>query len=423
MEFLKKVLERIKPSEEENKKIKELANKIIDIIKKHSPNNVVDVLFLGSSARNTNLKGSYDIDIFILFDKSTSIDELENIGLELGKKAIEMLNGRYEINYASHPYVRGYIDNYKIDIVPCYKIDFGEKIISAVDRTPLHHKFLINKLNENLCDEVRLLKAFLKSLGLYGSDVKTKGFSGYLCELLIIYYGSFLNLLKDAKNWKKKKVIILDDIYEMYGNVKLPEFNEPLVVYDPVDINRNVAAALSLENYCKFIFYSNQFLENPSEEFFNNYIKKVEENLNNREKGKEIILKIVREKLSDDIIYPQLEKLTKAINKIIENHEFRILRSKCWLDDEFCYIYWEFLVYELPNVKLREGPDIFKKERVKKFVNKYDKIFIKNCKVYAFTERKYKNIEELLNDIINKKIPLPKIKNIDISKGYIYGIK
>ncbi|WP_456418899.1 CCA tRNA nucleotidyltransferase [Methanocaldococcus infernus] len=416
MKFLKKILEEVKPSEEEVRELKEVANKVIDKIKEFSDNSVLEVLHLGSSARNTNLKNDFDIDIFILFDKSLSIEELERKGLELGKKALESLGGSYVISYASHPYVKGKLGKYNIDIVPCYKIEFGEKIISAVDRTPLHHKFLVERLNEKLCDEVRLLKAFLKSLNIYGSDVKTKGFSGYLCELLILKYGSFLNLLQDTQNWRLRKVIILDDIYKIYENPKFKEFDDPLIVYDPTDLNRNVASPLSKENFCKFVYYSWLFLSEPKEEFFYNYHKRLEEELNEREHGFIVKLEFPKEEV-DDIVYPQLEKLEKSINKHIIKNDFVPIRSKCYTTDNYCYIEWEFLVYELPNVKVIEGPPIFAKERVKSFIRKHKKTFVKDCKLCCYEERKYKNVLELFKDILNKKVPIAKTKHISLEKG------
>ncbi|WP_456471730.1 CCA tRNA nucleotidyltransferase [Methanocaldococcus sp.] len=416
MKFLYEVLEDFKPSKEEIRELKEVANRIINKIKEFSDNKVLDVLFVGSSARNTNLKNDFDIDIFILFDKSTPLEYLEKKGLEFGIKAIESLGGEYEISYASHPYVKGKVGKYSVDIIPCYQIDFGEKIISAVDRTPLHHKFLVKRLNNKLCDEVRLLKAFLKSLNIYGSDVKTKGFSGYLCELLILKYKSFLNLLENAKNWRLKEKIILEDIYNLYENPKFKEFDDPLIVYDPVDLNRNVASALSRENFCKFVYYSWLFLKNPNKEFFYNYYKKEEEKLNKRDRGFIVKLIFPKEEV-DDIVYPQLEKLKKSINSQIIKNDFTFLYSKCYTDEKYCYIEWEFLIYNLPNVKLIEGPPVFNKSRVESFLKKHDKVFIKDCKLCCYEERRYKHILDLLKDILNKKLPIAKTKNIDIGKG------
>ncbi|EHP86340.1 CCA tRNA nucleotidyltransferase [Methanotorris formicicus] len=436
MDILKDILHDIKPTEVEQKELKEMSNKIINKINKIIKENpkysvVIGVVQVGSTARNTHLRNNYDIDIFLIFDKNTDREILEEIGLEVGKKAVEELGGKYWVEYAEHPYTSAVIGKYSLDIVPCYKIRWGEKIISAVDRTPLHNEFLKRKLEKNkLCDEIRLFKKFLKGIGIYGSDLKTKGFSGYLCELLVIYYGSFIEVLKNAKDWKIGERIILEDIYKIYnldGDFKFRDFDAPLIVYDPVDINRNVAAALSKENFCKFIFYASMFLKNPSKEFFYNYCEHVDKKLEDREYGALLTLKIKRDKdIVDDIIYPQMEKLQKSINKIIQENEFVVLRCDIHADGEFCYLSWEFLVYELPNIRVKEGPSIFKKDRVERFIKKYDKHFIKGCRLYAYTTRKYKNVYDLFNDIVNGnlkgKISYPKYvnpENGEICKMYI----
>ena len=97
----------------------------------------------------------------------------------------------YEIRYAEHPYVHGIVKGVEVDVVPCYRLKDASRIKSAVDRTPFHHEWLKDRIKgkEN---EVRLLKGFLKANGLYGAEYKVRGFSGYLCELLIMFYGSFV---------------------------------------------------------------------------------------------------------------------------------------------------------------------------------------------------------------------------------------
>ncbi len=407
--ILEEVLKDISPDNKEKTELREFSNKVIEELKKILEYPAIDIVQVGSTARDSNLKNDYDIDIFIRFEKNTEKEQLKEIGLELGKKVVEKLNGKHWIEYAEHPYISAEVDKYSLDIVPCYKIDWNEKIISAVDRTPLHNEFLKERLEKrNLCDDVRLLKKFLKGIGIYGSDLKTKGFSGYLCELLIIHYNGFINLLKNAKDWKIGQKIILEDIFKIYNldeDYKFKKFNDPLIVYDPVDLNRNVAAALSKENLCKFIFYSHQFLENPSKDFFYDYRGKLRDILNDREKGLLITLKINRNKdIVDDVIYPQMDKLQKSINKVLKENDFEFLRYCNYADDDFCYLSWEFLIYELPNVKINEGPPVFDKERVNKFIKKNDKYFIKNCKVCAYTTRKYKNVHSLFNDMINGKL-------------------
>ena len=56
----------------------------------------------------------------------------------------------------------------------------------AADKSPFHTEYVTNKLDEEKRDQVRLLKKFLKSLGIYGAEIAKNGFSGYVTEVLIL---------------------------------------------------------------------------------------------------------------------------------------------------------------------------------------------------------------------------------------------
>lgn len=408
-DILNEVLNDIRPTELEKDKLKVFSDKIIAKIKDISKYPVLDIIQVGSTARDANLKDDHDLDIFLRFEKETDRDTLKESGLRIGKEVIDYFNGKSWVEYAEHPYVSGEIEKFNLDIVPCYGIENCEKIISAVDRTPLHNEFLIMSYkNKNLSDDIRLLKKFLKGLGIYGSDLKTAGFSGYLCELLILKYGGFLSLLSDVKNWRPNKSIVLNEIYEMYDLKKEHEFlnfDDSLVVYDPVDLNRNVAAALNEENLCKFIFYSKMFLENPSKEFFYGFDKKITDFLNIRERGYLLTLEISRpENIVEDVIYPQMEKIQKSINKLIKEHDFEYIRYQNFADENTCYLSWEFLIHELPDVKIRTGPPVYSEPGVVNFITHNEHYFVKGCNVCAYKTRKYKNIQILFEDIVNGKL-------------------
>ena len=411
--IIEEVLEDITPGEEEKEELRKLSKRIIDelysVIRDEGLDDIVeDIVQVGSTARNTHLKDDYDIDIFVRFKRDVEREVLKETILNIGRKVIEGLGGTSWVEYAEHPYVSGRIGRYDIDIVPCYRIGWNERIISAVDRTPLHNEFVKSVLKSKpLNNDIRLLKKFLKGVGIYGSDLKTKGFSGYLCELLVIHYGSFINTLKNAQRWRIGEKIVLDEIFQIYGidrDYKFPDFDHPLIVYDPVDLQRNVAAALSEENFCRFIFYSRQFLENPSKEYFYNYHRKLIERLSNRDRGALLTLKIERDSsIVEDIIYPQMEKLQRSINKLLIENDFQILDCGVYASEDACYLSWEFLVWELPNVKVRIGPPVFNK-RVKDFVKKYPKHFIRDCRVCAYVERKYRDVYQLFEDIVSGKL-------------------
>ncbi len=135
-----------------------------------------DTILVGSIARGTSLKNS-DIDIFIRFSSDYSREELERHGLELGFSIFPKAVPRY----AEHPYVSSILEDTKVDIVPCYRIEVNSGTISSVDRTPLHTIYMQGKLDESKIKEVVLLKLFLKRQGIYGSELRTEGFSGYVC--------------------------------------------------------------------------------------------------------------------------------------------------------------------------------------------------------------------------------------------------
>ncbi|WP_054857568.1 hypothetical protein [Vulcanisaeta sp. JCM 16159] len=142
----------------------------------------------------------------------------------------------------------------------------GEKPLTAADRTPLHTEFIKSKLGQRNTD-VRLLKAFFKSVGIYGAEIKVQGFSGYVSELLVIHYGSFINVIKAISNWPIKHVFIdMTGTYNERDAVR--KFKSPVIIIDPVDPNRNAAASISRDVLSMAIAASREFLRNPRKEFF-----------------------------------------------------------------------------------------------------------------------------------------------------------
>ena len=87
---------------------------------------------------------------------------------------------------------------------------------SAVDRTLLHTKYITSHLKEEQKSEVLLLKKFMSEIKTYGSEFKVGGFAGYLCELLILKYGTFEKLLENAQYWDYGTIIDLEN----YGTGK-----------------------------------------------------------------------------------------------------------------------------------------------------------------------------------------------------------
>ncbi|HPS89921.1 MAG TPA: CCA tRNA nucleotidyltransferase, partial [Methanosarcina vacuolata] len=256
------VLERIKPTEPEREKLfkiqEELASKVKMAAEKLGISGVL-VKMVGSAARGTWLSGTHDIDVFISFPEETSRKELETLGMAVAREVARHAE-HAEDRHAEHPYLNITYKGFDVDLVPCFRVASASQIKSAVDRTPFHNDFVKPRIKGHE-DEVLLLKQFMRGGGVYGSELKTQGFSGYLTELLVIHYGSFKDTVCAACSWKPGEKI---DIMQ-HGEIK---HEEPLVVVDPTDPRRNVAAALSLDKFCMFIDHCREFLKSLELSFF-----------------------------------------------------------------------------------------------------------------------------------------------------------
>ena len=405
--LLREILKEITPTEEEH----ELEKRIIERIKKKLERMGVRPVLVGSLAKDTDLRGDKDIDIFIMFHKDVSREELEKRALEIGRKLFKELNARYEIDYAEHPYVRGFYRGYNVDIVPCYET---KEPRSAVDRTPYHTRYVRKKIreNKNLSDEIRLLKQFMKGIGVYGAEAKVQGFSGYLTELLVINYGSFENTLKAATEWKFNQILDPENLWEDKEPLKYFFPDASLIVIDPIDENRNAAAAVSRQRLAEFIVASIEFLKSPGREFFfppeEKLPSKEELSQRMRSRGTKLIgILFEHSRINPNSLYPQLRKTAIALKKSIEDFDFRILKSDLWTDENnLSVILLDFEVWRLPRIRHHLGPPIDKNLRDQEnFIEKYRayRPYIKNGRWVVDTERKFKRIEELLPGLIEEK--------------------
>ncbi|WP_173424941.1 nucleotidyltransferase domain-containing protein, partial [Natrinema salifodinae] len=177
------IRDRVDPDDDERDRLREVADRLMDRAETAATElcDGADVLQVGSTARNTWISGDRDIDVFVRFPPELDRETLEEHGLEVGHATLP--EGHEE--YAEHPYVKGEVEGFDVDVVPCFRLESATEIRSAVDRTPFHTRYLQTRLDEDLAAAVRVTKQFLKGIGVYGSDLRTQGFSGYLTELLV----------------------------------------------------------------------------------------------------------------------------------------------------------------------------------------------------------------------------------------------
>lgn len=405
----RKALEWIMPSEEERARTLEFTRLLLESLKRElSKDNVnAEVQIEGSIAKDTWLAGEKDIDIFVLLPQEYGRDYFQKV-LEAAKRVSE---GNYLEAYAEHPYIEAYIDGFTVNFVPCFMVKNPAEAKSSVDRTPFHTQYVKNRLNEPLKNEIRLLKAFMHGIGVYGAEIKVGGFSGYLCELLVLYYGSFIRVLEAASRWRRGEVIDIEEHYKSPEEARRAFRNEPLIVVDPVDRNRNVASAVRINRLSEFILASRLFLKNPDIKFFKPQViepyssEKLLKVMN--ERGSTLIfVKTGAIRAVPDILWGQLFKSQRAILNLLRQFDFDIIRSDVWSDEKETNVFvFEVSSRLLPPIKRHVGPPIDKISNCEDFLKKHLESKwilsgprIEEDRLIIERRRRYIDVVELLRD-------------------------
>jgi len=402
------VLERITPKKRERTRIEALAKKLQKKVAFESKKSGVeaDVRLEGSIAKDTWLSKETDIDIFMRVPTTLPRKFLGEVCLKIARKATE---GSEQVErFAEHPYLEAVTDDAKINVVPCYKVEQGEWL-SATDRTPFHTDYVKRHLQAKMKGEVRLLKKFMKEVNVYGAEIKVGGFSGYLCELLILNFGSFVNTLESFAEYENRLIIDIEGHYEGRENEVKLLFKEPLVLIDPVDRGRNVASAVRPRKLYDFIAASRVFLRDPDIKFFypQGTVALPAEKLKQRllKRGLTIVfLTLGKIDTVPDILWGQLYKSQRSLHRMIQLENFKILRDTVWSDEKSINIFiLELEGQVISPIKIHLGPPLEKKSECERFVKKHlaspntvSGPYIKEGRWVVEIRRKYTDVSVLL---------------------------
>ena len=410
-QIISKVSKLVVPAKVVEKSKKEISELALELVKKEIEGigEIIGVEFGGSFAKGTWLTKGADIDIFIKFKKSTSEEKFEKISKKIGFEALKKYSPY--VRYSEHPYVEAKIKDTKINVVPCYDVEIGEWKSSA-DRSPFHTKFMKKSLTPKMRNEVRILKTFLKANGIYGAEIAKQGFSGYVSEVLILHFGNFENVIKSISEIKENQII---------GNTE-KKFETSIVIIDPIDNSRNLAAAISNENIGKFIFIARSFTKNAKLQFFKqktpNTSKKHWENL--------LIIKFDFKMRSPDIIWGQIKRVTSSLSTQLEFGGFKVLRSKAHTDQQKeAYLFFLLESVAIPQIYSKQGPEFFRQEDSTSFVSKNlnttELMWIdNNKKIISLEKRKQTEVVKFMKDFLknNLKTAVPKGLQNDFKQGF-----
>jgi len=410
---LKKAKEIAIPNHGQRKKVDKIANQVFSLVNKEAEKqkSVVSIHFGGSYAKETWTPEKIDIDIFVKFKTITTEKNFEKIGRKIGFDSLKKF--KPYVRYSEHPFVEANIDGVGVNVVPCYDVKKGAWK-SAADRSTFHSEFMSEKLTGLMKDDIRVLKCFLETNGMYGAEIAKQGFSGYVCEVLIYYLGSFENVLKKIAKLQNNEVI----------GESPRKFESPMVIIDPIDRNRNLGAAISIQNVTSFILIARNFLKKSSISYF-----KVGRKMDGSNKlfSNVLFVHFKYKKRSDDIIYGQIKRAATSVESQLNKEGFNVLRTDALAyDDNQASLIFLLESLTINKQETRTGPEVFLSDFSTKFIHSNSKksklMWIdKNGKIKSIQTRRYENAKSYLNDLIKNHIGesgIPKGLRADFKAGF-----
>lgn len=353
---------------------------------------VAGVVLGGSFAKDTWLPGDVDIDVFVKI--STSVDEakFEEVGLAVGKEALRGYKPGKK--YAQHPYTEATVDGFKVNVVPCYDVKPGEWR-SAADRSVHHVAFVRDNLDEEARAQVRLLKRFMKAVGVYGAEIEKGGFSGYATEVLIHDYETFESTLGSF-------AVFVPDSKEEY-----------FTLFDPIDDSRDLGKAMSRETVARMVLASRAFLEKPSISFFKQERGRARPKLHKMA----YVIAFEHDELSEDTLWGELKRSARQVAKHVREEGFEVARVEAASDRvRSSAIIILPVVDALSRLEERVGPGVEMLEGAKSFVAKNrdaaELIWVgEDGRLRLLAERRFTSLGRLLEEILDSRV-----ESIGVSK-------
>ena len=408
-----RVLERIRPSAMERKEWNVVVDEFLLKLNKGLVN--ATAIVGGSGAKDTWLAGNADIDVFVRYDHSFSLRSGELADL-LEKVLAKMFSGcTKERVHGSRDYFKFEYGGLSFEVVPILNISTAGDAVNITDVSPLHTKW-VNKNGEGLKDEIRLAKQFCKAQGVYGAESYINGFSGYVLEILVIYYGGFEKLLKASAKWKLKDVIDIEKYYK--GKNVLFELNKSklqsaVIVIDPVDKVRNASAALGVEKCKIFQQKAKEYLLKPEENFF--VVQKVTfEGLQKEAILQKLALVYIEcegQEGKEDVVGTKLLKVFEFLRE--ELGKFIVVKSGWqWRMGERGIFYFLLKLNKIDDEEIIKGPPLRLASFVLEFKKKHRVCFEEKGVMYAREKVEFTGVEEFVKDLLKKKYVEERVEKI-----------
>lgn len=365
-----------------------------------------DPTIVGSVAKDTYL-WPCDLDLFLIFDRNVEFKQLEKVGLEIGGHLVEDA----KLLYASHPYTRGDFHGFEVDVVPCYHFPEGTDLLSAVDRTPRHTAFVNQTSSYSQKEDMRTFKAFCKGLGVYGAEASIGGLSGYLCELMVLAYGSFFELIAALSEWRPPINLEWSSKTGTWSQHKAVKDSTAFHMTDPTDLQRNVAAAVGPASLSLLILAAKELIGQPRSELFFPKTKKPLSHfkmaeITRRRRSYLVLAEMERPKGLKEVVDPQLLNLRHQLWARLEAAGYGPLALDLTPKEGHLHLVLELERVVLSRTRLHSGPHSWRAEG-QNFLGKWTEDqaalgapHVRGERLVVQCERKAYGIEAFLNQTL-----------------------
>jgi tRNA nucleotidyltransferase (CCA-adding enzyme) len=154
-------------------------------------------------------------------------------------------------------------------------------------------------------------------------------------------------------------------------------FEEPLVVIDPVDRGRNLAASISRRRLWEFVAAARAFSNRPRRSFFATrkpvplVVRGFRREMQRR--GWNLIaIEFGRVEAVVDVLWSQLYRTERALRNLLKQEGFNVTRSASWTDEkDLNVILFELENLKLPPVRKRVGPHVARSQASELFLKKH----------------------------------------------------
>lgn len=398
MDIIDKVIKKNRVGHDELRRIQRKISVFMSRLNRELKKNNIkaDAMLGGSAAKGTIVKGDFDCDIFVRFDYSYMDKDIS----ALLKKALSRFSGVQRV-HGSRDYFQLEHKSLDYEIVPVLHITRAKDAQNVTDMSPMHVEWILSRLKKNprIRDEIIAAKMFCKANGIYGAESYIGGFSGHVLDILVAYYGSLLKLIENAVSWNRYKVIDIEG-YNTFDELNRSKIS-PLIVIDPVDKNRNAAAALTMEKFRLFKQKAGEFLAQPSMAFFVKKQVSIKELKQKAGNSRLIILKAKPMKGKDDIVGCKLRKAHEYIQKQLELNGFTLIDSGWQWQKGKLAMFWYLLPDKpLDEEKIHTGPPLKATHDAARFKEKYSDCYVKDNRLYVKTKRRFIQPLELVQHLV-----------------------